>query len=108
MLNIVNTTAPQGLLVPIAETIVPQEQIVLRLKSTMTHREYSFEVTDLQTSHMYYNIALVLPESIDPGEYNYQLVSGGDILSNGLAIVGEYGRELTEYEKTIEYEQYEN
>ena len=108
MLNIANTTAPQGLLVPIAETIVPQEQIYLQLKSTMTHREYSFEVTDLQTSHLYYNIALQLPGGLDAGEYNYQLVSGDEILSSGLAIVGEYGREFTEYAKSIEYEQYEN
>lgn len=108
MLNILNTTDPQVLLVPTSEAIIPEEPLVLVLNGTVSHKMYEFEVTDLQTSRLYYNIALELPQGLEPGEYNYRLASGCAVLSCGLAIVGEYKREITEYEKPIQYEQYED
>lgn len=109
MLNIANTTVPQVLPVPRAETVLlPPAQSVLKLESTMTHARHSVRVTDMQVSELYYRIAVSLPEGIDPGEYDYRLECGMEVLSTGLAIVGEYGRAVVEYVKPIQYEQYEN
>ena len=64
-------------------------------------------VSDLNTSGLYFRIALELPEGITEGEYEYELRSGDVILSTGLLYVGELPTERAqEYEKTVEYEQY--
>lgn len=49
-----------------------------------------------------------VPEGMNEGEYTYtlRLGAGGVVLSEGLLIVGDYKPARTEYEKTIEYEQY--
>lgn len=109
MLNIANTTVPQVLPVLRAETVLlPPAQFVLQLESTMTHTIYSVKGTDMHWSELYYKITISLPEGIDPGEYNYRLECGMEVLSTGLAIVGEYGRAVVEYVKPIQYEQYGN
>lgn len=47
-------------------------------------------------------------EELPEGEYTYSVKygSGGQVLSCGLIIVGDYTPDRTEFEKTIEYEQY--
>lgn len=63
---------------------------------------YNFD----ESSRLYYVIQVALPESLPKGEYEYTATVGDEIVSEGLAIVGEMEASVTEYENTISYEQY--
>jgi hypothetical protein len=62
-------------------------------------------VTDLQTSEMYFNIAVSLPGDVPDGEYAYSICMGDSVLSSGLLVIGE-NTYPSEYDKDITYEQY--
>lgn len=64
------------------------------------------EVTPLY--FVFYEENWAIPEDWATGEYTYalRLGAGGRVLSEGLLIVGDYQAARTEYDKTIEYEQY--
>ena len=63
-------------------------------------------VLDLQSTKIYYNIALGVPPGTTPGEYKYVMKDGDSVVSTGLLVIGEYVADVTEYNKTIQYEQY--
>ena len=58
------------------------------------------------TSRLYYVVNVVLPEDVTPGEYEYTASAGGEVVSCGLAIVGEPKAAVKEYDKLTQYEQY--
>ncbi len=62
------------------------------------------EAVELTEGPLYFSgqMAFDLPD----GEYTYRLMAGEEIISEGLAIKGDYTPDRTEFEKTIEYEQY--
>ena len=65
-------------------------------------------VIDMALHRIYYNVALQLPEDVTPGEYQYELKGDGEVLSTGLAVIRDNGTGVEEYNKQIEYEQYQS
>lgn len=65
-------------------------------------------VIDMGLHRIYYNVALELPAGAEPGEYQYELKGDGELLSTGLAVIRDNGVAIEEYNKNIEYEQYES
>lgn len=81
--------------------------MILVLINKITLQEYSIEVTDLETSTLFYHFQTDF-KGLDDGEYRYELYSdGGKIVSTGLMTIGEYVSKETEYNEEKEYIQYE-
>lgn len=107
MIYLSHTTTPQQVLIP--KNIPTSAGVVFVLISTITlNKVYEVTTADANTYKGYYTIGVELPNTIAEGEYSYLLrATNGNTLSQGLAIVGDYDVEHTEYNKTIEYKQYE-
>ena len=106
MIYLQNTTESQVMFIP-RNGVTPQGDLVFKAKSTIDLEvEINQAVTDLQTSDLYFYLAIELPAGLPDGEYEYTLSSEGDTLSTGLLVVGDYS-EPNEYDKNITYEQYE-
>lgn len=54
----------------------------------------------------YYFFTIELPENMVTGTYEYALMHGYALLSRGVAMVGEFKNNDSQYHKDIEYEQY--
>lgn len=106
MIYLQNITDPQEVFVP-KDGAASGGDLVFRAKSTIDlDTKIDQPVTDLQTSALYFNIEVTIPEGLPDGEYEYTLLSGGIPVSSGLLVIGEnFGAE--QYEKDIKYEQYE-
>jgi hypothetical protein len=65
------------------------------------------ELTDSAEMDFYYQFDLQLPAGLADGEYGYELTRGGETLGTGLVTVGDYRRNLTEFDKKVRYGQYE-
>jgi len=83
----------------------PEGDLVFTAKSTIDLDEISLEVTDLQTSDLYFNIAVTLPAGLPNGEYEYTLMAGDVPVSTGLLVIGD-NFSPSQYNKEIVYEQY--
>ena len=106
MIYLQNTTDPQDLFVP-KDCTFPGGDLVFKAKSTIDlDVKVSQEVTDLHTSDLYFQMEISLPAGLPDGEYEYSLMSGDTILSSGLLVIGENSHP-SEYNKEIQYEQYE-
>lgn len=64
--------------------------------------EYEYTVTDEMVSSLYYYFAITL--DIEEGEYNYQLISNGNVVTSGLL---QYGLKNSEPTVTKKYYQRE-
>ena len=70
----------------------------LLLINNITHKEFEYNVADLNESSIYYTFNINLPEEMDEGEYNYTLKDDLDkIVATGLMRVGDYKQENTQY-----------
>ena len=80
----------------------------LLLKNGITHKEFEYNVADLNESQIYYTFNINIPESYDDGEYTYVLKDDGDkIVATGLIRIGDYKTENKEYNnKDNKYIQY--
>lgn len=105
MIYLHNTSEAQVIFIP-RNGVTPEGDLVFKAKSTIDLTDFSQVVTDLQTSDLYYNLAVTLPADLPDGEYDYSLAVGDTILSSGLLVIGE-NFSPSEYNKTITYEQYE-
>ena len=105
MIYLHNTSEAQVVFIP-RNGVTPEGDLVFKAKSTIDLTDFSQVVTDLQTSDLYYNLAVTLPADLTDGEYEYTLAAGDIILSSGLLVIGE-NFSPEEYNKTITYEQYE-
>lgn len=106
MIYLQNTTESQVMFVP-KNGAVPGGDLLFKAKSTIDLVvEVSQAVTDLQTSDLYFNIAVTLPAGLPDGEYEYTILAGDVPVSTGLLVIGENSHP-TEYNKEIQYEQYE-
>lgn len=79
------------------------------IKNGITHKEFEYNVTDLNESSIYYTFNLNIPDSLDDGEYDYVLKDDLEkIVSTGLLRVGDYKQENTQYinNKGNKYVQY--
>ena len=106
MIYLQNTTESQVMFIPRSDD-VPQGDLVFKARSTIDLEVKIDEVvTDLQTTDLYFNLAISLPAGVPNGEYEYTLVVGETTLSTGILVIGENSRP-SEYDKDITYEQYE-
>lgn len=78
----------------------------LKLTSTVNLTYEANAVLDLDTSDLYYRVAVTLPSGMPDGEYEYELTVDNEVASTGVVVLVEES-EPTQYNKTIEYEQYE-
>lgn len=80
----------------------------LFIKNGITHKEFEYNVDDLNESSIFYTFNINIPDSFDDGEYEYTLKDDGDkILATGLMRVGDYKTENKEYNnKDKKYIQY--
>lgn len=104
MVYLCNTDEPQTVFVP-KNGVEHDGPMAFSLRSTVGHGVTVDGVTDLNTSGLYYNIAVALPAAMPGGEYEYALTAGELVLSEGIAVIGESAK-VHEYEKNIEYRQY--
>ena len=104
MIYLQNTTESQVLYVPKNGTEASGE-LTLKARNTINHDFVIDQVLDLNTSDLYYNLAIALPAGCPDGEYEYALMDDGIVLSTGILIL-ESSDVRNEYNKDIEYEQY--
>lgn len=106
MIYLMNISDAQILMIPKNGGIVTGEMSLV-LRNTTDQQETTLSVTDLNTSGLYFNLAVALPEGIADGEYQYTLKNGNIKLSCGLLYIGDL-QSASQYERTITYQQYES
>lgn len=108
MIYLNNNTEAQQVFIP-RTGIEEHGPLELSLRSTVDMSVVlKTKISDIGTSSLYYRTAIVLPDGCPDGSYEYRLMSDGHIISSGTVTVGEYRRDhVTVYDKSEEYEQYE-
>ena len=106
MIYLKNISDAQILMIPRNGEIVTGE-MTLVMRNTTDLRETTLSVTDLNTSGLYFNLAVALPGGLADGEYEYSLKNGNIQLSCGLLYVGDL-QSPSQHETTITYKQYES
>jgi hypothetical protein len=108
MIYLKHTTEPQVAYIPRDAYAWAIDALRMTLRSTVDlDQVYDALVLDLAIHSRFYSIALRLPEDCPTGEYEYQFLSAGAIVSQGVAVVTPDGGGVKQYEKPIQYEQYE-
>ena len=106
MIYLTNISDAQILMIPKNGGIVTGEMSLV-LRNTTDQQETTLSVTDMNTSGLYFNLAVALPEGLADGEYQYTLKDGNIQVSCGLLYVGDM-QSPSQYERTITYQQYES
>lgn len=106
MIYLKNISYAQSLMIPRNGGIVTGEMSIV-MRNTTDQQETTLSVTDLNTSGLYFNIAVVLPGGLADGEYQYSLKDGDIQVSCGLLYVGDL-QSPSQHETTITYKQYES
>ena len=106
MIYLKHTTDAQVAYIP--RDAVAGNAFRLTLRSTVDlDQVFDALVLDLAIHSRFYSIALQLPEDCPTGEYEYQFLSAGAVVSQGVAVVVPDGQPAKQYDKPIQYEQYE-
>jgi len=109
MIYLNNTTDAQVVYVPRDTELPVGATVRFTAKSTVDlDTPVTALVIDMELHRVYYNVALTLPEGVAPGEYQYELTAGDEVVSTGLLIIRDARTPATEYNKQTEYEQYES
>ena len=106
MIYLKNISDAQNLMIPRNGGIVTGE-MTLVMRNTTDLQETTLSVTDLNTSGLYFNLAVALPGGLADGEYQYPLKNGNIQVSCGLLYVGDL-QSPSQHETTITYKQYES
>ena len=106
MIYLKNISDAQILMIPRNGGIVTGE-MTLVMRNTTDLQETTLSVTDLNTSGLYFNLAVALPGGLADGEYEYSLKNGNIQVSCGLLYVGDL-QSPSQHETTITYKQYES
>ena len=107
MIYLQNTQEAQVVYVPRSNGMMPNGDLVFKARNTINlDVEIDMYVADLQVSDLYFYLAVILPEEVTEGEYEYELKFEDTLLSSGLLVVGDYTKP-DQYEKDVTYEQYE-
>ena len=105
MIYLTNTTAAQVVFIPrdtdFSGTLKFSARSTVGLDTPITAT-----LLDLKVHRTCYAMALSLPEGVAAGEYEYRLTAGGNLVSTGVMVVKDSRPEEEQYNKTIEYEQY--
>ena len=108
MIYIINTTNPQVVYVPASEKKV-EGTLTFILRSTVNRKQtLSVSVAQEGMSDIYYKFTLTLSNTMQDGEYEFELKKGTTLLDSGLAMVGTSSTPITDNNTVIEYEQYES
>lgn len=106
MVYLENTTEAQPLFIPRSRAEVVGS-LALTLRSTVgLEIVVDAEAIDLDTTPLYYRVAVALPDGIAEGEYEYTLADDTGALATGIAYIGELA-DPTETDTEIRYEQTE-
>ena len=106
MIYFKNISDAKILMIPRNGEIVTGE-MALVMRNTTDLQETTLSVTDLNTSGLYFNLALALRGGLADGEYQYSLKNGNIQVSCGLLYVGDL-QSPSQHETTITYKQYES
>ena len=106
MIYLKNISDAQILMIPRNGGIVTREMSLV-MRNTTDLQETTLSVTDLNTSGLYFNLAVSLPGGLADGEYQYSLKNGNIQVSCGLLYVGDL-QSPSQHETTITYKQYES
>lgn len=106
MIYLKNISDAQVLMIPRNGGILTGE-MALVMRNTTDLQETTLSVTDLNTSGLYFNLAVALPGGLADGEYQYSLKDGNIQVSCGLLYVGDL-QSPSQHETTITYKQYES
>ena len=106
MIYLKNISDAQILMIPRNGGIVTGEMSLV-MRNTTDQQETTLSVTDMNTSGLYFHLAVALPEGIADGEYQYTLKNGNIQVSCGLLYIGDL-QSASQYERTITYQQYES
>ena len=106
MIYLKNISDAQTLMIPRNGSIVTGEMSLV-MRHTTDLQETTLSVTDLNTSGLYFNLAVSLPGGLADGEYQYSLKNGNIQVSCGLLYVGDL-QSPSQHETTITYKQYES
>lgn len=107
MIYLQNTQEAQEVYIPRNDGSMPDGDLVFKARNTINlTEEIDMYVSDLRVSDLYYFLAVILPEEVTDGEYEYTLSFEDTILATGLLVVGDYTKP-DQYEKDVTYEQYE-
>ena len=106
MIYLKNISDAQILMIPRNGGIVTGEMSLV-MRNTTDQQETTLSVTDLNTSGIYFNIAVALPGGLADGEYQYSLKNGDIQVSCGILYVGDL-QSPRQHETTITYKQYES
>lgn len=107
MIYLQNTQEAQEILIPRSKAEIPDGDLVFKARNTINlTEEIDLYVSDLLVSDLYYFLAVILPGKVTDGEYEYTLSYEDSVLSTGILVVGDYAKP-SQYEKEIQYEQYE-
>ena len=106
MIYLKNISDAQVLMIPRNGGIVTGE-MTLVMRNTTDLQETTLSVTDLNTSGLYFNLAVALPGGLADGEYQYSLKNGNIQVSCGLLYVGDL-QSPSQHETAITYKQYES
>ena len=106
MIYLKNISDAQILMIPRNGGIVTGE-MTLMMRNTTDLQETTLSVTDLNTSGLYFNLAVALPGGLADGEYQYSLKNGDIQVSCGILYVGDL-QSPRQHETTITYKQYES
>lgn len=81
---------------------------VVKISNTTTKKEYTYTLLNYSNSNSYYyfNVASILADTIDAGQYKYTIEKESVILDCGLMQFGDYTRTATQYENEINFNQY--
>ena len=106
MIYLKNISEEQTILVPKNGEMVTGD-VTLVMCNTTDHREVTLPVREQTTSQSYVKMVVALPEGLADGEYQYNLMDGNILVSQGLLYIGDL-HSTSQYEKTIRYKQYES
>ena len=106
MIYLKNISDAQILMIPRNGGIVTGEMSLV-MRNTTDQQETTLSMTDLNTSGLYFNLAVALPGGLADGEYQYSLKNGDIQVSCGILYVGDL-QSPRQHETTITYKQYES
>lgn len=78
----------------------------LRIINNLSNVVLELDVVDLSTANLFYTFNIDA-SNIQTGEYKYEIIGNGEIMTNGLMIVGNYKKETTQYQTETTIKTYE-
>ena len=80
----------------------------LVLKSNITKKTWEYTVVDVFDSKLYYHFPkFKLTETMDDGEYDYELYDDEELVAQGLLQIGDYqNKDVKSYTTDGKYKQY--